>query len=332
MSREGLPPYEIVRSTCKAFKSDRVHVDIQAAKVFAEELDIQMVQDFGSNLANDANFTGSSTSFESVEDEAAFIVLFHALDFGSGWRLQLHKHHGKGAFLTIKPGVENFYSIHRKLTSKELMNTTMDEIANAFHMQDNAELDDLVALLHQVIMELGSKTQEYGSLTAFITSKLESISGETPAGDLVWDLIDTFPMTFDDFYMVNGQQVCLYKKAQLVVGELYHRFRSEDKRFDFVDGNKLTAYIDNVICASMRYKKIIVPCQDLSDTIDRCIELSKGSEDEVALRAAALVGIEHVVEMTKLSSNELGNYLWGGLGKIPEVRQYERHATKTVFY
>jgi hypothetical protein len=327
-----IPPYEMARSTCQAFQSDRICVDVKAAEVFAKELDVEMVKKAGASLAFDVNLTGPSCSFDSVEEEAAFILFFHALDFGSGWRLQLHKHHDKGAFLTIKPGVENFYKAHRKLSSSELMNATKEEVATAFGLQGNAEVDDLVQLLHQVIVELGRNTQEDGTLSAYIGKKLKGVSKETPAGDLVWDLVETFPDTFDDWYIVNGQKVCFFKKAQLVVGEMFHRFRSEDKRFDFVDGNRLTAYIDNVICASMRYKKVIVPCEELMERIESCTELAKGSEDEVALRAAAMVGIEQVVGIVALSSIELGNYLWGGLGKAPEVRKFQRHATKTVFY
>jgi hypothetical protein len=326
------PPYEIARATCKAFKSDRVCVDAKAAEAFAKDLDVEMAKKIGTSLAFDVNFTGSSCTFDSVDEEAAFILFFHALDFGSGWRLQLHKHHSKGAFQTIKPGVENFYNSHRKLSSDELMNATKDEVAKAFGLQDNAEVEDLVQLLHQVIVELGRNTQDHGALSAYIKKKLEGASDETPAGDLVWDLVDTFPDTFDDWYIVNDQKVCLYKKSQLVVGEMFHRFSSEDDRFNFADGNKLTAYIDNVICASMRYKKVIVPCDELMERIESCTELAKGSEDEVALRAAAMVGIEQVVGMVTLSSIELGNYLWGGLGKVPDVRKFQRHATKTVFY
>lgn len=326
------PPYEVVRSSCRAFRTARVAVDAEAAARFAEALDEPMVKEFGTNLALDANFTGSNCTFESVDSEAAFILLFHALDFGSGWRAPLHRHHEKGAFLTIKPGVENFFLSHPRLTSIELMACTKDEVAKHFAIDGNPELDDLAALLHAVIVELGTRTREYRSLTAFVKAKLEEGSVETPAGDMVWALIDTFPNTFDDCYTINDQTVCLYKKAQLVVGEMFHRFHREDPRFNFIDGNRLTAYIDNVICASMRYKKVIVPCAELFDQIENGQEIPKGSEDEVALRTAALVGIELVVSMTSLSSIELGNYLWGGLGKIPEVRKFQRHATKTVFY
>lgn len=80
--------------------------------------------------------------------------------------------------------------------------------------------------------------------------------------------------------------------------------------------------------------------------IEHGTELPTGSVDEVALRAAALCGVEAVVQAVadaatrssdchgnqqeRLSPNELGNYLWGILGK--ELRHFPRIATKTVFY
>jgi hypothetical protein len=346
------PPYEIVRSTCRNFQSDRVTVDDHAAQAFAQTLDVEMIQRSyaGSVASNSNDGLAGLQQFDSVDDEAAFVVCFHALDFGSGWRHALHRrNHGKGAFLTIQSGMQAFYKAHPKLTSEELINTSKEEVAKCFGLQGNQELDDLVELLHQVILELGNNTliQGYGSLTSFVTAKLcggkdtiTTSTTTTPAGDFVWDLVQTFPKTFDDSHtMKNGHTVCFYKKAQLVVGELYHRFKSEDDRFNFVDGNRLTAYIDNVICATLRYTKVIVPCHELEQQIQNGTELPEGSEDEVALRAAACVGVEQVVQhtttattITTISAMELDSYLWGGFGKVPDVRKFQRHATKTIFY
>lgn len=332
MPTKNVPPYEIVRRSCAAFHSDRVHVDPVAAKAFADELNVPALQASASSLAYNSG-SGLSCRFDSVNDEAAFVVLFHALDFGSGWRKQLHRHHQKGAFLTIQKGIDAFYNAHPKLLSNELLNTSKQEVAKAFSLEGNSELEDLVELLHQVIVHVGRQTLDYGSLTLFVTKKLQELSKTTPAGYLVWDLIETFPVAFDDVATVNGQRVCFYKKAQLVVGELYHRFRSEDSRFAFLDGNKLTAYIDNVVVATLRYKKVLVVCPELTDMIEHAgTELLAGSENEVALRAAACVGVEKVVSFSELTAMELDSYLWGDLGKVPEIRKFERHATKTIFY
>lgn len=157
-------------------------------------------------------------------------------------------------------------------------------------------------------------------------------SSTTPAADFVWLLVDLFPTTFDDTYTVHTKRVCFYKKAQLVTGELYHRFRDHDVRFQFADGQQLTAFIDNVIVAALRYKRIVVPNAAMTQAIEAGDDIPMGSVEEVSLRAAALCAVDAVVQGTTLSSCELGNYLWGSLGKLKDVRQFARHSTKTLFY
>ena len=125
-------------------------------------------------------------------------------------------------------------------------------------------------------------------------------------------------------------------QAQLVVGELYHCFHlSSPLRFNFADAAFLTAFVDNVIVATMRKSGVIVPSAAITKQIEEREQILSGSAEEIALRAKALAGVEAIVDSLHgaLTSGELGNYLWGVLGKTPEYRQFERHATKdTVFY
>ena len=94
----------------------------------------------------------------------------------------------------------------------------------------------------------------------------------------------------------------------------------------------------------------IVECSaELSDAIDNDIPLLKGSENEVQLRASALVACELLVialnatqskeDSPALGSNfvltsaKLCNWLWGWLGKTPAGKAFPRHATpSTLFY
>jgi hypothetical protein len=340
------PPYQMARRTCaellQVSNEDKtpplpVRLDPEAAVKFADELDVAAVKAFGASLANDANFTGTTCQFESVDAEAAFILLMHALDFGSGWRPELHMHHRKGAWLTIKPGVEALYKLapNLGLTSEWLCSLTLHDVASAFSLQNNSSLDLLVKYLLDALHELGTNSVYFGSLEAFVTATFEKTSpSAAPAGNFILALVNQFPKTFDDQYIIRTQRVCFFKKAQLVVGEMYHRFRDEDSRFAFSDGELLTAYVDNVICAAMRYKGIVVPSEQLVDMIEAGVEVESGSECEVSLRAAAMCAVDLVVAATNkaLTSAELGNYLWGGLGKEPAVRKFQRHATKTRFY
>mmetsp|Transcript_6775 Transcript_6775/g.8192 ORF Transcript_6775/g.8192 Transcript_6775/m.8192 type:complete len:343 (-) Transcript_6775:1349-2377(-) len=342
MNSESTFPND-ARASCARFISSGTlaSVDQAACKKFAEELDIVKVRELGSTLVLDNNLTKVSVVFPSVKSEAGFITLEHALDFGGGWRKELHAFHGKGAWNTVKPGIEELYRRNSDLQGDWLANLSEKDVEDAFALQGAVSLKGLVNGLRTVANEVGSKVKEIGHETVgdFIITEVERLaSDQNPAAKLVESLVTNFPLTFRDQYEVNGHSVCLFKKAQLVVGELYHRFRNEDSRFNFKDGDELTAFIDNVICAVMRKVGIVKVSESVENRINSYEPLPKGSEAEVSLRAAAMVGVEETVRIVNASGNtltsvELGNYLWGILGKTPDFRKYTRHVTKdTVFY
>lgn len=319
-------------------------VDREQAIRFAETIDVEEVKARGSSLANDHNKTQVSFAFTSVEQEAAAIVFLHALDFGGGWRRELHEHTGQGAFITVKAGVEALIELSPHLEADWLTHLEPSTLATAFGLADKPPLAPLVAQLTQVCQELGVRlvASEYSQLSDLVVSFLSRSSDQRSAASLVRLLVDHFPFTFNDAYQVRDRSVCFYKKAQLVVGELYHRFRSFDPRFNFADADlTLTAFIDNVICACLRKEKVVVCRPALQEAIENNVPLSSGSEEEVSLRAAAMVGIETIIAAVSaryggrsvLTSVEMGNYLWGYLGKTPEFRTFPRHAIhNTVFY
>lgn len=355
-------------------------VDEEAVARFAASLDIDEVRRFGSTLAQDANATRVEEAFSSVDEEAGFITVMHALDFGGGWRQELHRHHGKGAWLTVKPGI---IAMHRRseggLTAEWLAQLSDQDVAEMFHLEGAAALVPFVRSLRQVCNEIGQGLAERGHRSPgdFVARCLITHAGTPePAAALVRELVRAFPHTFDDRHALPSSEhpqpgdtegdavaaapgdgsagqggapvgsgasatpVFFYKKAQLVVGELYHRFRGEDERFAFADGDRLTAFIDNVIVAVLRKLGVVATTPDLASRIEAHQALPSGGLDEVALRSAAMAGVETIVQRVealrgpgKLTAVELGNYLWGHLGKTPEYRRYNRHATKdTVFY
>jgi hypothetical protein len=311
--------------------------DPAAVEVFASTfLNAEEVRSIGSSLAVSHNDTRMDGTFESVKHEAGLIVLMHALDFGGGWRQELHSFHGKGAFATVKPGVENIYQAQPNLTASWLARLSQKEVGGMFGLAGSKELEPFVECLTRVCNEVGNGVIAAGceNVGDYIDGKLEiAQTTEAPAAALVEALVGSFPYTFNDVHEIAGRPVIFYKKAQLVVGELGHRFRKEDSRFDFNDFSNLTAFIDNVIVAVLRKHGVVATTTELADKIDSHVHLPSGSVEEVSLRAAAMVGVETVAAKLRLDPCEVGNYLWGYLGKQPDHRKYQRHATKnTVFY
>jgi hypothetical protein len=182
----------------------------------------------GASLASDANATGVDAPFASVDAEAALIVVMHALDFGGGWRLALHAYHGKGAWQTVKPGIEALYAAAPTLSTAWLASRTAADIQTLFGIVgDTPEalaLAPFVAQLTAVTNELGEAIGAAGCSTVaeWLTSRMEAASGpgSTPAAALVGDLVSTFPRTFDDRYILRDgtsdrMEVALFKKVSL---------------------------------------------------------------------------------------------------------------------
>eukprot|EP01105_Mastigella_eilhardi_P019250 TRINITY_DN4519_c0_g1_i2.p1 TRINITY_DN4519_c0_g1~~TRINITY_DN4519_c0_g1_i2.p1 ORF type:complete len:368 (+),score=108.39 TRINITY_DN4519_c0_g1_i2:72-1106(+) len=335
---------ERVRATCCGLRcATECWVDPAALDSFLASLPVDEVLSFGSTLSSGS--CHFDVRFGSAAEEAGFIALAHALDFGSGFRKELHEHcNGLGAWLTMKAGLERMHAASGGACTGAEWLAALDApaVSRLFTLPSPA-LDPLTVLILRVAHELarGLRAAGIASMTDFVRGVLARGS-DTPACDLVRALVETFPLAFNDVHEYEGQRVCFYKKAQLVVGELYYRFRKEDHRFDFPDAHRLTAFVDNVIVATLRKAGVVSCTEALSQRISRCEPLPSGSRDEVALRAAALAAVERVC--TALASRDprapppllpmqLGNWLWGCLGKTPEYRKYERHHTKdTVFY
>jgi len=335
------------RKSCWALHQSALVVDLPAtfdsaaAVALADRLDVKEVQQFGSSLANGLTALNKTVQVESIELEVGLICFMHALDFGGGWRQELHQRDepwtGKGAWATIKPGVEAIFEENPKLPASELESIQQESVEGHFGLSGYSSLAPLALYLTKVIQEIGSQLKEHGwcTLSEFVMSCVKKHVDEArPAALLVHDLVETFPFTFNDRHNIASfGDVFFYKKAQLVVGELYHRFRQEDVRFDFRDGHLLTAFIDNVICAVLCKDGVVVTSSALRESIDAHEAIHSGSEAEVSLRAAAMIGVEELARLMGLAPVEVGNYLWGCLGKKSEYRCFTRHATKdTVFY
>lgn len=77
-----------VRESCIALNTDEARVDRDAAKRFADSLDIEKIKTLGSNLSNlhEHDVVGSNTffsvTFPTPESEVNMIAVAHALDFG----------------------------------------------------------------------------------------------------------------------------------------------------------------------------------------------------------------------------------------------------------
>lgn len=218
------------RFTCECFLAQPdvpAGVNLDQISSYARNLDVETVRKFGVSLCENQNLTSFELKFKGNRCEAAFIVLAHALDFGGGWRLALHKFHDKGAWLTVKPGVEALCLANPELNASWLSALEREDVAKYFGMESLDSSNDLwkfVELLTEVVNEIGVNLVAHGfeTLESWLVSRLEAHgNSNAKAALLVRDLVEMFPRTFRDCYEIKGAEVCFFKKAQLAVGAFF---------------------------------------------------------------------------------------------------------------
>lgn len=277
---------------------------------------------------------------QSLEEEAAMLVLAGALDFGASWRDELRSHHGKGAWETVKQGIESLSQMCPELKAEWLFHLSHTAVAMHFRLEHADHLTQFVSKLHSVVHELGENLikQNVPSLAEYIMSLLEELRGDPhAAGKLIQDLADTFPTAFQDTAYLKRLPIYFYKKAQTVACELHERFHSLDDRFNFPDIEMLTGNVDPLVIAVLRRHEVVKTTWDLTKALQVDTDLSTGGAAEVSLRAAGVAALEDMAWLAKLkgypiSPTMLGNYLWA-CGKSEAYANAQRHISKeTCFY
>ena len=157
---------------------------------------------------------------------------------------------------------------------------------------------------------------------------------EHSAAQLVQEVVARFP-SFDDVAEYEGEPVRLYKRAQILVSDLYGAFEGRGiGRFDDLD--TLTAFADYKVPQILRAEGVLVYRPELAERIDQLIELPAGDPAEVEIRAGTIWGCE----LLRRALGEQGGrpprafevdwLLWA----LAQDRAFERpyHRTRTIFY
>ena len=154
------------------------------------------------------------------------------------------------------------------------------------------------------------------------------------AVDLVLLLARTFP-SFRDIAIHQGETVHFYKRAQLLVMDLWCTFGGASWG-RFADLPALTAFADYKLPQVLRHLGILSYAPDLAERIDSLTPVPADSPEEVEIRAATVWGVETLRQALvdrghPVISAQLDNWLWT-LGQADIYRQKPYHRTRTIFY
>ncbi len=160
---------------------------------------------------------------------------------------------------------------------------------------------------------------------------IKASGGNSP--DLVRRVVADFP-SFDDVARYDGQEVRLYKRAQILVSDLYGAFDGRGwGELHHLD--RLTAFADYKVPQILRSEGILEYSPALAARIDAREAIAPESPEEVEIRAATVWGVELLrraldAQGVTARAFEIDWYLWtlaqGRGGMAPY------HRTRTVFY
>ncbi|TYZ67853.1 hypothetical protein PybrP1_003268 [[Pythium] brassicae (nom. inval.)] len=142
---------------------------------------------------------------------------------------------------------------------------------------------------------------------------------------------------FRDQAVYRGEQVHFYKRAQILVGDVWAAYgRRSTGVASFHDIAQLTMFADYRVPQVLRPEGVLEYSEPLARLVDSKTEIPSGSEMEVEIRAATIQAVEQIhAQMEELGHSlkvvELDWLLWQ-IGEGRKDALLPHHRTLTVYY
>ena len=146
-----------------------------------------------------------------------------------------------------------------------------------------------------------------------------------------------FP-NFRDHSIYRGRQVFLYKRAQILVGDLWGGFNGEGLG-EFTDVDKMTMFADYRVPVVLRQLGILEYSDVLSRIVEEKEEMEACSRFEVEIRACTVMAVEalrqEILKQTgeRVALPPLDWWLWEkGESDVRNGTAPPHHRVRTIFY
>ncbi len=151
---------------------------------------------------------------------------------------------------------------------------------------------------------------------------------------LINEVVANFP-SFNDVASYQGKTVYLYKRAQLLVADLYGAFEGQGYG-NFFDLDQLTIFADYKLPQVLRHYHVLEYDPHLAYLVDNYLPVAPGSPEEVEIRASTIQAVElmrqsFIQKHRPIAAFKLDWWLWN-LGQDDAVRVRPYHRTRTTFY
>lgn len=208
-----------------------------------------------------------------------------------------------------------------------LAEITRDDVATIFAGEGEIPLLDERA---RILRETGSVLAE-----RFAGRFSDAIATAGRSAVALVDIVTNAFPSFRDVATYRGEQVRFYKRAQILVSDLYGAFDGSDLGA-FDDLGELTAFADYKVPQVLHHLGILRYAPALHDRLARREEIPAGSPEEVEIRAATIWGVEELRRALASRGHALDAYqvdwlLWDEGQRLP-AGTLPYHRTRTIFY
>ncbi|KAF8322636.1 hypothetical protein DL93DRAFT_1037867 [Clavulina sp. PMI_390] len=194
-----------------------------------------------------------------------------------------------------------FYS-----SPEQCPDSTIGGVFRSASSETIALLSDRIKIMREVGNILVSQYE--GSFQVFLARFQEKHSGNGTALELVEAVLATFP-SFRDELVVRGRKVCFWKRAQILVAEVWAAFYPLSDLIPHpilphgVD--QLTMFADYRVPHLLEQMGTIEYSEELQDALMRNQLLAPGSELEISIRAASILAVERIkADLLQLQADE----------------------------
>ena len=264
-----------------------------------------------------------------AESMATEVVVWNAVNFGSGWFPVLHKRDGLSGARSLAEALADHVAREGAPTAGWLSQADAATCAAIFGQPHPGPVDDLLDLFAQAWRDLGDLlTVRFGGSAAAMVW-----AADGSAAALVETLAE-MPLARDIAgYALDGGatlDVPFLKRAQITVSHLARAFGGRGLGA-FEDAGELTAFADNLVPHTLRMAGVLVYEDDLASRIDAGELLAPGSPEEVEIRACGLHAVELLAGHAGLTPAAVDHQLWQR-GQDPAVKAVPRHRCRCSWY
>ncbi|MCA9487793.1 MAG: queuosine salvage family protein [Nanoarchaeota archaeon] len=264
-------------------------------------------------------------------DRLHFLLVFNSISFSywgdPKWKIIYHSEEVDGAYgmiSAIARAIENKIPI---LDARFL--SEMDEKVFSNILEGNIQIPLFEERLN-ILRDVGTTLLK--KFDGEFTNVLKKANGDSRK--LLGLIVENFP-SFEDSSIYNGRRVYFYKRAQLLVADIFQAFKKHEfGKLTNVD--KLTACADYKLPFVLRRLGIFSYSNYLADKIDNQIQIDKDSEEELELRSNTIFVVEMIKQklknkIKKVDSIHVNDHIWFlGQNKLKNDKPY--HLTRTTSY